>query len=1023
MDKQTEFLRAHTHAHAVASSPDADREDYEEALEAAFAVDATLTGFSHIRSMIWLLQGRYHWGSEHISAYLTYLRRRFPEERDRCGVSVAPEALDLDMKELRQWTLPSEHRPVYETIVMYRDFAESCVKRSNRSNAACCAAAVLFVKTADEFLQIVRDDWDLRGGETGEERRIQDGGAPNEGESPGPTARGIDAAKDDDGKDIGTSETDKTSERDKRKNFRDYVIHPTLAREIGIDERFRRGMEDNSAEIVFSQEVYRPLWQVVERYDTLSSSDEKEKNVIIRFLRAYLGTHVARECTSLVDDLDEAVATVRNWRDEFIRTADGDAAEDRKIRGGGGGKGDKAVPDDVIFDALSKFRDDFTRLTGADPFEKVKQKSFFEGRQVTAQESNLEPEAESFARGNGGVVKVPGKENSRWSRGKANVANFFKKKPHPVDGGVVNGREPGPVYNPLSSNKKPLPSVSSITDSPIRKEMESKLLELKNSHDPTPNNVKPDVNINAELYFKLARLPDIYINDDELQRFVNSLEIQINRGRYAQTKLLIHRNRNAALDKIVKIIINEKKAIDVKDSVNILNVLEKFAIHENYKEIPKILNNNVNVSFTSRSSPSNTNGSNQTHGSNVDDAMNYVSNSNSSYSSSVSPSESSYLSSSGSLSSRSDNIPDNHILKSSGSKQHNHNNLAVSDYSSYYNSTNKVGDSRHGSIIGGGGSWFDVSPVSASLARASRFGDGVSLDDLRRKVRDLSRICKVTVEAQDARWKALKPRLAGWSKLTTTDDDRDTLSSVVHATFRAVEALLHTARLGVVDTEGEEKAASEEADPQNKKTTDSDAKPTEAKKRFLEEKQASSAADAKGEEREEEGLKGGHVSPVIMGVFASDIGLLLLFKVLRAAIQVLTLFAAQKVFQETYVRKVHVEKVDPPPLWNLLLIYLSFDATLQIILMTVAITASYTIGRGPSKSFVIDDMFLKLVLVDFLGTTLVTLVLGVVLAHFIRRKRFFLYKRSGMSTSGAYRDILALLIGVTFFIPFGVLLT
>lgn len=164
-------------------------------------------------------------------------------------------------------------------------------------------------------------------------------------------------------------------------------------------------------------------------------------------------------------------------------------------------------------------------------------------------------------------------------------------------------------------------------------------------------------------------------------------------------------------------------------------------------------------------------------------------------------------------------------------------------------------------------------------------------------------------------------------------------------------------------------------------------------------------------------------SPVVLGIFASDLAMLVLFKLLRVAIQVATLFAAQKVFQETYVRKVHAEKKDPPPLWNMLLVYLSFDATLQIVLMIVTITANYVFNRGTPPAFRIDDMFLKLVLVDFLGTTLVTLALGMALAHIIRRKRFFMYKRSGLSTSTAYRDILTVLIGVTFFVPFGLLMT
>jgi len=864
-EKQTEFLRAHSHAYAVASSSDADYEDYEDALETAFEVDATLTGFSHIRSMIWLLQGRYHWGSEHISAYLAYLRRRFQEEEERCGVSVAPEALELDMKDLRQWTLPGEHRAVYATIVMYRDFAESCVEQlkqrgsaSAASSASACAA-LLFVKTADEFLKTVRSDWEVSG-EEDEEHIFPSPGRRHNSSRSGRPRQG------------GGAEGDEDDEYEKRKAFRDYVIHPELAERIGIDERFQEMMKGVSKgpEIVFSQEVYRPLWKVVEHYYAFSPSDEKEEtNAVILFLRAYLGTHVARECTSIVDGLETAVNTVRNLHDEFVRTADGTERAD--IVRGGGGSEKEGVLDGVIMDALFEFRERYRLLTGEEPFET----SFVDILQKRASASSA-PEPDKA------VVKVPGKGEGRMDRRFENVKNILRNTP------VAK-----------KSMRRDLYKYSETTDG-TNKKKEGSYENIKNNliyHLRTDGDLTSlgiDANAVAETIINLS---NIY-KDNALLK-------------------LLHSDTDRASNIIVEVL----------KPKNAKNVWRTQSPNFNWEEMNQKADTYLNeqsVTFRTRG--------------------------------------------------------------------------------------------------GGGGSWFKVSPVSATLARASRFGDdegGASPDVLRRKTRDLSGTCKTTVESLEERWKTLKPRLLGWSSLTTDEDTSNEVNAAVDEVSRTVEALLHTAKLGHVDEKEEEEKKKEKGTKRPKQD--------EAKQRFLEGKRKSSVANATAEEKEEEDedgtLKGGHASPVIMGVFASDIGLLLLFKVLRAVIQVVTLFAAQKVFQETYVRKVHVEKVDPPPLWNMLLIYLSFDATLQIILMMVTITASYALGRGPGGTIRIDDMFLKLVLVDFLGTTLVTLVLGVMLAHIIRRKRFFMYKRSGMNTSSAYRDILALLIGVTFFIPFGILLT
>jgi hypothetical protein len=148
--------------------------------------------------------------------------------------------------------------------------------------------------------------------------------------------------------------------------------------------------------------------------------------------------------------------------------------------------------------------------------------------------------------------------------------------------------------------------------------------------------------------------------------------------------------------------------------------------------------------------------------------------------------------------------------------------------------------------------------------------------------------------------------------------------------------------------------------------------------------------------------------------------LLYLLKGIRLIVQVAALFAAQKVFTETYTRVRHVEGADPPHMHSMLFMFLSIDATFQMIVLVILVLISYTY-KNPSNTLILDDALIQTFLVEYFISTSVLYVLGVLAARLLRSKRYFDYPNKGIIVGKAYRDIMTTVCTATFLIPFFIL--
>ncbi len=165
-------------------------------------------------------------------------------------------------------------------------------------------------------------------------------------------------------------------------------------------------------------------------------------------------------------------------------------------------------------------------------------------------------------------------------------------------------------------------------------------------------------------------------------------------------------------------------------------------------------------------------------------------------------------------------------------------------------------------------------------------------------------------------------------------------------------------------------------------------------------------------------------------------------KILRFFGQLAALWAARRVYSETYTRHVHgaaslagesIGSPPPPPpaLSKMLFVFLGVDATLQLITLLALVVISHFGGdrdadamrRGrASKLLVVDDEFLQAFLADYFLTTAAIAAFGALVAQLMRRKAYFDLVNSGNRAADGYGTVMAGACAVFGAVPFFMLM-
>ena len=163
-------------------------------------------------------------------------------------------------------------------------------------------------------------------------------------------------------------------------------------------------------------------------------------------------------------------------------------------------------------------------------------------------------------------------------------------------------------------------------------------------------------------------------------------------------------------------------------------------------------------------------------------------------------------------------------------------------------------------------------------------------------------------------------------------------------------------------------------------------------------------------------------SAMWLGEFKRDIWVAVLFKIVRFGGQTLALNWAQQTFQGTYVKEVHArDSKDPPPLSHMLYVFLSIDATIQMLLVLLLATM-YSLYKQSNTSFFVDDGLMTMLLKDSIAQSVFVLIIGEIIAYYLKKKRYFDYKMQGGATIRAYHEIMLGVCGCASLIPFNAVL-
>ena len=171
-------------------------------------------------------------------------------------------------------------------------------------------------------------------------------------------------------------------------------------------------------------------------------------------------------------------------------------------------------------------------------------------------------------------------------------------------------------------------------------------------------------------------------------------------------------------------------------------------------------------------------------------------------------------------------------------------------------------------------------------------------------------------------------------------------------------------------------------------------------------------------------MKNANISPsdIMAYKFAdTSVSLMYVLKGVRLLLQVVSLFAAQKIFSETYVSATSGgDRSNPPHMSSMLYTFLSIDATFQLFVLLILVLLSYLYKRQ-DNTYIIDDDFIMMFLVEYFVTTVTIGVLGAVFARLMRKKRYFEYATQGVGVIRSYRDVMIGTCAVVSCVPFFIL--
>ena len=155
-----------------------------------------------------------------------------------------------------------------------------------------------------------------------------------------------------------------------------------------------------------------------------------------------------------------------------------------------------------------------------------------------------------------------------------------------------------------------------------------------------------------------------------------------------------------------------------------------------------------------------------------------------------------------------------------------------------------------------------------------------------------------------------------------------------------------------------------------------------------------------------------------MGVMIdSQFIMLYSLKITSFLLLLLSLYLAEKIFSDMYMRKVYGEGLDPP---NLLIypgIVLAICIAFMLFVLTFLILLMY-LFNDPLNGFIINSYLIKNYIFDYIFSLVLLMLFGIIIGLAIQNKKYFRYKTEGLRGLRALKNVLMYLAIILFIIPF-----
>jgi hypothetical protein len=127
-------------------------------------------------------------------------------------------------------------------------------------------------------------------------------------------------------------------------------------------------------------------------------------------------------------------------------------------------------------------------------------------------------------------------------------------------------------------------------------------------------------------------------------------------------------------------------------------------------------------------------------------------------------------------------------------------------------------------------------------------------------------------------------------------------------------------------------------------------------------------------------------------------------KLLRVLFLWMALYLTSKTFQARYVQKVFADNEDPPRLETFVLMFWALEAVLMVFVFIILYLIKYLLNSD--SNFIVNDGVIGKFLGDYIASTVLIVLAGLVIGRIMMKKKYFRYKSDGLRAIRSFEEVM-----------------